>query len=280
MTFVSLTVKFRNEFDASWRNWLAENMERDCDPFELVSILQKNGFSLPTIKEHMGPRYPIGEVTGNAIDFRAIAKVKLTVTATSGAKKVPTEKVQIYTLENFMSEEECDRIVAIANQQLRPSTVTTGEKGYRTSSTSDLSLLQHPEVESLDEKISRTLGMSRAYSEGIQAQRYDIGQEFRQHTDYFSPKTPEYTKYAAKAGQRTWTFMVYLNDGMVGGGTRFFALDTTFTPKKGMAVIWNNLTLDGAPNPATLHSGLPIEDGHKIIITKWFRDRGEGPMFC
>lgn len=274
-------MKHEKQLDESWQSWLRENLERKCDPTELVSILQKSGFSLGSIKDHMGSSFPVTDLLGSiTADYQAIAKVRLTRTAVSSARKIPTEKVQIYTLEDFMSDEECDRIVAIAAQHLRPSTVTTGDKAYRTSSTSDLSLLHDPEVELLDEKISRTLGINRSFSEGIQAQRYEVGQEFRQHTDYFQPKTQEYAEYAAKAGQRTWTFMVYLNDGMAGGGTKFFALNTTFSPKKGMAVIWNNLTLDGEPNPATVHAGLPIEAGHKIIITKWFRDRGHGPMFC
>jgi prolyl 4-hydroxylase len=73
--------------------------------------------------------------------------------------------------------------------------------------------------------------------------------------------------------------MVYLNDGMGGGGTKFFAIDHTFVPKKGQAVIWNNLNPDGTPNAATLHSGEPVTAGHKLIITKWFRELGSGPMF-
>ena len=36
---------------------------------------------------------------------------------------------------------------------------------------------------------------------------------------------------------------------------------------------------DGTPNAATLHSGEPVTSGHKIIITKWFRELGSGPMF-
>jgi prolyl 4-hydroxylase len=83
----------------------------------------------------------------------------------------------------------------------------------------------------------------------------------------------------ATRGQRTWTFMVYLNEGMKGGGTKFFAIHRVFTPKKGTAVVWNNLYPDGSPNHDTLHSGLPVEAGHKIVITKWFRERGTGPMF-
>jgi prolyl 4-hydroxylase len=44
-------------------------------------------------------------------------------------------------------------------------------------------------------------------------------------------------------------------------------------PKKGTAVIWNNLGPDGAPNYNTLHAAMPVEEGHKAIVTKWFRQR-------
>jgi prolyl 4-hydroxylase len=46
-----------------------------------------------------------------------------------------------------------------------------------------------------------------------------------------------------------------------------------------MALLWNNLRADGTPNPDTLHSGAPVTSGHKVIITKWFRIMGEGPVF-
>ena len=42
-------------------------------------------------------------------------------------------------------------------------------------------------------------------------------------------------------------------------------------PVPGMALAWNNLQADGTPNPFTLHEALPVEVGHKWVITKWFR---------
>ena len=36
---------------------------------------------------------------------------------------------------------------------------------------------------------------------------------------------------------------------------------------------------DGSPNEYTMHSGEPVIRGHKIIITKWFRIHGDGPVF-
>jgi prolyl 4-hydroxylase len=80
-------------------------------------------------------------------------------------------------------------------------------------------------------------------------------------------------------GNRTWTFMVYLNEGMSGGATRFTEIGATFQPKVGLALLWNNLNPDGTPNPATKHCGEPVTSGHKVIVTKWFRVHGDGPVF-
>ena len=88
-----------------------------------------------------------------------------------------------------------------------------------------------------------------------------------------------YQRYAGVRGNRTWTFMVYLNEGMEGGATHFDAIDYAVQPKLGMTVIWNNLKADGTPNENTRHAGEPVTKGHKVIITKWFRVFGDGPLF-
>jgi prolyl 4-hydroxylase len=262
--------------DASWRGWLKENLERGCSRPELVQILRTNGFSLSSIKQNMGDAFPLETPPQDPLQ-----PPRLVRKPPPKLHKVPTDELDIYTLDDFMSANECDRLVALINHHLRPSTVTVenGDKAFRTSQTCDLSLLRSPVALRCDEKIAKTLGIRGEYSEGIQAQRYDVGQEFKAHTDYFEPGTPEYAKFGGARGNRTWTFMVYLNDGMGGGGTKFFAIDHTFVPKKGQAVIWNNLNPDGTVNGATLHSGEPVTSGHKIIITKWFRELGSGPMF-
>jgi prolyl 4-hydroxylase len=46
-----------------------------------------------------------------------------------------------------------------------------------------------------------------------------------------------------------------------------------------MALLWNNLNPDGTPNEYTMNCGEPVIRGHKIIITKWFRVHGDGPVF-
>ena len=275
------------KLEGAWLVWLQENIDRKCDPEQLLAILSKNGFSPKSIQAHMESSSSnftflkdAAQKLESQIDYAAISKVRITrADCGLNVQQATTPKLQLYTLDGFMNDEECDCIVEISSRHLRPSTLTTCDVGYRTSNTSDLSMLNDPYVAKVAEKIAKTLGIRQSCSEGIEAQRYDAGQEFKAHTDYFQPGTDEYTSFAGDHGQRTWTFMVYLNEGMKGGGTKFFAIDKVFTPRKGMAVIWNNLYEDGSPNPDTLHSGLPVESGYKTIITQWFRDRGTHPMF-
>jgi prolyl 4-hydroxylase len=281
-----------NDLDGTWPTWLRENLERRCDPEQLLAILMRHGFSPASIRAHMGASFPdasplvwgrapdphgIGPV---AIDYEALARIRLTRPDTGlNAQQLLSDRLQLYLLDDFMSAAECARLARIANRHLRPSTVTTGhrDRDYRSSRTCDIGLLDDPEVAKIDERIARTLGIQLACSESTQAQRYDVGQEFRIHTDYFEPGSAEFEMHALGRGQRTWTFMVYLNDGMKGGGTKFHAVEKVITPKRGLAVVWNNLLPDGGPNSRTTHSGLPLEGGHKIIITKWFRDRPQSP---
>ena len=56
-----------------------------------------------------------------------------------------------------------------------------------------------------------------AHGEPLQGQRYDVDQEFKPHCDWFNPDGQDYEKYCSVAGQRTWTFMIYLNEPEAGG---------------------------------------------------------------
>lgn len=270
----------KRDLDESWTDWLLENLERNCPPQELLRILLDNDFTIGSIRLAMGNHFPenspILGADGARIDYEGIANVVI-----DGGIRIASDKLQLYTIPEFLDCVECDELVKVSAMNLRPSTTTTGDrdKGYRTSTTCELSRISEEIVEKVDEKIAKAIGIQLSYSESIQAQRYEVGQQFKQHTDYFQPGTSEYDTYAKNLGNRTWTFMVYLNDVERGGGTRFVAIDHTIQPKKGMAVLWNNLNPDGTTNPFTLHAGLPVEAGFKVVITKWFREIGTGPMF-
>jgi hypothetical protein len=66
--------------------------------------------------------------------------------------------------------------------------------------------------------------------------------------------------------------MIYLNEDVVGGETKFHNLDLTFTPKVGTAIVWQNM-VDGIPSTDSLHEGCDVIDGSKYIITIWVREK-------
>ena len=216
-----------------------------------------------------------------SLDYARLAKPNLL--NNPALECIDAEGIQLYVLDDFMTPAECAAVCDVMHENLRPSTVTTGADygGFRTSTTCDLGYRSAKIVEKIDKRIARTLGVRLPWSEVIQGQKYEVGQEFKAHTDYFEPGSKEFRTFAGDLGQRTWTFMVNLNETEKGGATYFTALDEMFYPKLGRAIIWNNLNIDGSPNPQTMHHGMPVEEGCKMIITKWFRDKGPGdPLFA
>jgi len=254
-----------------WAMRLATDLSRS------VERLRKLGYSDRSILagfEQVRPR-------GNSLEGGACNRPPLLRRNPPNLRQIHHGQLELYTLEDFLSRQECERIIALIGHHLQPSILSyvSDDKSFRTSKTAELCHLRSPVALNLDVKICKTLGIRTEYSEGIQAQRYDVGEQFKPHWDYYEPGSELYNRYAGVRGNRTWTFMVYLNEGMAGGGTRFTEIDLTVTPRLGMALLWNNLGPDGSPNPATMHCGEPVTSGFKVIITKWFRVFGHGPVF-
>lgn len=183
--------------------------------------------------------------------------------------------LEMFTIPQFLTNEECDHIVRLTEVgSTRSSVAGTGAQAIkydegRTSSTAVL-LDTDPIVSQVNQKMYTELGIEGPYSEPTQGQIYEVGQEFRHHQDAFGKDA--YHNHCLSSGQRTWTFMIYLNDVEEGGETDFPTLQKTITPVKGTAVVWKNSNGTGSENPAALHAGLPVKQGRKVIITKWFRE--------
>ena len=297
------------EFDKSWDEWLELNLRRGCDKDGIFKILIDEGFDQAFVERKMGhkPTIEIESIinplktntssnTGTWFKlkfdkirnaFKIIYKKDASFTKYDSSKiyipnanKAKTDDAEFYTLENFLTDEECKKITTLIKKKLRPSTIVNKhepDKNFRTSRTCDLGIMDDPFIKEIDLRICKTLGIDPSYSEVMQGQYYQPGEEFKAHTDYFEGKY--YDEFAAEQGQRTYTFMVYLNDVKKGGETEFLKLDKKIMPKLGTAIIWNNLNDDGSVNPKTLHQAHPVKAGYKSIITKWFRSNGEGSMF-
>ncbi|WP_245942226.1 prolyl hydroxylase family protein [Sphingomonas gilva] len=149
------------------------------------------------------------------------------------------------------------------------------DAAFRTSETCNLDR-ENPLVRGIDARIARLLGIDPRLGEILQGQRYGVGQQFKPHHDYLRPSEPYWGRQKEIGGQRTWTAMAFLNVPGRGGETQFPRIELTIPPRIGSLVVWNNLDEAGEPNPATLHAGLPVAEGVKYIVTKWYRERPWG----
>lgn len=191
-----------------------------------------------------------------------------------GVQRVPNPKVELFQVKNFLDACLCNRLMQLIEANRHPSTVADAneDRYFRTSETCDLDASE-PAVQELETRLRALNGIDPKYGEPVQGQRYAVGQEFKAHTDYFAPDGQDYVKFCTNSGQRTWTFMIYVNDVEAGGATRFKIIGKMFRPETGKLLCWNNRRSDGSVNPNTLHQGMKVRKGTKYVITKWYREK-------
>ena len=153
----------------------------------------------------------------------------------------------MYSYENFLSEESCLELIENINKTVRSSTIANDKdeqitSNYRTSQTADLEFFPAELILDINEKLENLMELDMFLGEALQAQKYNPGQYYKKHWDFFPPEDNKQHKvYCEWMGQRTWTTMIYLNDVQNGGETYFKSLDLKIKPKRGLLLAWNNL---------------------------------------
>lgn len=185
---------------------------------------------------------------------------------------VEVEGLQLYVYQGFLGNRDCNTLIQKINAEAVPSTLYKGteQAGFRTSFSCHLNKWDR-DVARLEARMSDTLGIDNDFAETMQGQRYQVGQEFKAHHDFFHPSQSYWEKEGPTGGQRTWTAMIFLNAPTEGGATEFPNLGIGVRPEAGTMLIWNNANLDGTLNYKSLHTGTPVIKGVKHIITKWYR---------
>ena len=230
--------------------------EMECSDEEIEELL-----ALPQFNKK--PRF---------INYLNFSKQKIPCTA----KRFKFPFTQIYTQKNFLSKENCEIMIKEMEKSLEPAYVANpGDRRVvseqRTSSTTGFNYRLTGVGTDLDLEIARYMNFDPFCTEWCQGQKYAPGEFYKEHHDFFHPFTEEMKTYTEWMGQRTWTFMLYLNDVEEGGETYFKYLNLKIKPERGKAIFWNNLYPMGWPNIKTMHEALPPISGDKYIITKWFR---------
>ncbi|HXV73404.1 MAG TPA: 2OG-Fe(II) oxygenase, partial [Sphingomonadales bacterium] len=180
----------------------------------------------------------------------------------------------------FLSEEECDFLIALANPHLRPSQVTDPITGkyisidYRTSHDMRFwHVFQDLAVFCINLRIAKASAEPLSHQEMLGVLRYHPGEEYKPHGDFLTPDAQGKNAEVERSGQRTKTFLTYLNADYEGGETEFIKLGLKVKGAKGDGLLFRNVTEAGAPDERTIHAGLPITQGVKWLSTIWIRAR-------
>ncbi len=240
---------------------------------EIAKKLEENGFVPDVIKHMLASNLPdTYSFSTSSAFYSQLAQSAITQNA-NAQQLANSDDIQLYRIDNFLSEHECHAIIELTMHRLKPSQLAGAKSAdnIRTSSTCELAFLDNELVMEIDKRIVSALALGAGENEVIQAQHYNVGEYYKPHYDFFPPGSPQYKAHCSVRGQRTWTCMIYLNDHCEGGQTRFTKLDVAVTPKTGTALFWNNLLPSGEPNAKSIHFAEPVIHGNKTVITKWFR---------
>lgn len=171
---------------------------------------------------------------------------------------------------SLFTPDECDFLAQTAAPRLAPATVVHPVSGafvhdpVRRSDVAAFPLaLENPAVHALNRRLAAASGTAPEQGEPLQILRYRPGQEYRPHSDAL----------AGEPNPRIATMLVYLNTDFEGGETFFPSGNLAVRGGKGEALLFRNTIEDGSPDPASLHAGLPVTRGTKLIASRWIRAR-------
>lgn len=192
-----------------------------------------------------------------------------------------------YTVEeipNFLSKEECERIIAISQSKLSKSLVFATDKDeedttVRTSKQAWLKDSDDALINDISNRIAERTQTTIAQQESMQVVKYDENGFYKPHFDACDQATrTDCERMNMGQGHRIITFIMYLNDTFEGGETLFPNIDYKIVPEIGKAAIFHNVDEKGNILDKAMHGGLNVKNGEKWIANKWIHQYGNKPL--
>jgi prolyl 4-hydroxylase len=175
---------------------------------------------------------------------------------------------RLLLLDGVLDDDECDALIRTATPRLQRSRTISasyvGASEVRTSHQAFIDPYEDACCQHVDARLHALFDWPRAAGEPLQVVRYEPGEEFRPHHDFFDPGSPQ----DRPGTQRVATVICYLNRPPRGGQTRFPDVGLEIVPRRGAALFFSYEL--PSPSSRTLHAGLPVLEGAKWIATKWF----------
>ena len=181
-------------------------------------------------------------------------------------------------VDNFLSVEECNKIIEIGRPNLVNSLVANPNNNevdnkVRTSKQYWISRKSNELLNTISKRVSDKLNIPQNNQEKLQILHYDPGQFYKKHYDACIDNTKNCKDDIEVRGPRDITTFIYLEDVNNGGETAFNNVGIKVRPKKGTAIFWRNLNDSKTKrHPCSLHQALPPEE-EKWALTIWSRTK-------
>ncbi|MHA0856379.1 2OG-Fe(II) oxygenase [Paenibacillus sp. CMAA1364] len=176
------------------------------------------------------------------------------------------EEPLIMKFDHVLSNEECQALIDSAASRLEKSKLVNKEVSQiRTSKSMFFDKDESLFINTIENRISSLMQVPIAHAEGLQILHYEVGQEYKEHYDFFGLDHP------SSYNNRISTLVIYLNDVEEGGETTLPNLGITVKPVIGSAVYFEYFYNNHILNELTLHSGKPVIQGEKWVATQWMR---------
>jgi prolyl 4-hydroxylase len=183
---------------------------------------------------------------------------------------------RVVMIDNFLSTMECQQLISMAEPKLNRSSVVDKESVgkskidlVRTSSGMFFHKQENHLISEIENRVAHFTNWPVSNHEAFQVLKYEPGQEYKPHNDYFDTTTEAGRVITKRGGQRVGTVILYLNNCPEGGGTIFPESGLELKPAKGCAVFFGYPTHN--KESKTLHGGSPVIKGEKWIAVKWLR---------
>lgn len=190
-----------------------------------------------------------------------------------------------FRFKGFLTPSECDFLIQQAKPSLRNSTVLDNKSHrpvpskVRTSAGMFFRRGENAVIRNIEDRIAKVTHLPIEHGEGMQVLKYEHGQEYQPHHDFFHDGFPD-----RGSGQRIATVLMYLTTPEEGGETVFplgrphvrgdgwsdcakkgHAVKAT----RGDAIFFWALHPDGSKDRSSLHGSCPTTKGEKWSATKW-----------
>ena len=174
---------------------------------------------------------------------------------------------EIFTADSVLTKEACNLLIEEFSDKCDKANIA-GINNNQRDNLSTVAPSSNPVIAEIKKYCSQITKTNILFQEEVQFIKYSPSMYYKEHYDFFENTS---AVLPSRYGRQRWySVLFYLNQGKVGGETRFSKFKMSFQPKAGRMLMWKNLK-QGQPNYDMLHESKPTKDWTKYALILWIR---------